>query len=76
MLEVLLHGTVHNLSAGTVCRVYLHFDHIEICDLIFPIVTSEESQEVVKGAARIGALHSRLEPSVEELLFGVKLSTV
>jgi len=47
MLEVFLHVTVHYLGAGSVCWVYLHFDHVEVCHLIFPIITSEESQEVV-----------------------------
>ena len=47
MLEVLLHITVHNLGAGAVCWVDLHLDHVEVSDLVLPIVASEESQEVV-----------------------------
>ena len=47
MLEVLLHITIHNFGAGAVSWVDLHFDHVEISDLVLPIVASEESQEVV-----------------------------
>ena len=42
MLEALLHGAIHYLSASAVRWVYLHFNHVEVCDLVFPIVTSEE----------------------------------